>query len=55
MRFKIILEEDEEVGGFIAGCPGLPGFFSQGDTVEEAIENGLLYPLQAISENCPLI
>jgi predicted RNase H-like HicB family nuclease len=39
MRFKIILEEDEEVGGFIASCPGLPGCFSQGDTVEEAIEN----------------
>jgi predicted RNase H-like HicB family nuclease len=39
MRFKIILEEDEEVGGFIASCPGLPGCFSQEDTVEEAIEN----------------
>ncbi len=39
MRFKIILEEDEEVGGFIAGCSGLPGCFPQGDTVEEAIEN----------------
>lgn len=39
MRFKIILEEDEEVGGFFASCPGLPGCFSQGDTVEEAIEN----------------
>lgn len=39
MRFKIILEEDEEVGGFIASFPGLPGCFSQGDTVEEAIEN----------------
>ena len=39
MRFKIILEEDEEVGGFIASCPSLPGCFSQGDTAEEAIEN----------------
>ena len=39
MRFKIILEEDEDIGGFIASCPGLPGCFSQGDTVEEAIEN----------------
>ena len=39
MRFKIILEEDEEVEGFIASCPGLPGCFSQGNTVEEAIEN----------------
>ncbi|MCQ1535292.1 type II toxin-antitoxin system HicB family antitoxin [Methanosarcina sp. KYL-1] len=39
MRFKIILEEDEETGGFIASFPGFPGCFSQGDTAEEAIEN----------------
>jgi predicted RNase H-like HicB family nuclease len=39
MGFKIILEEDEEVGGFIAGCPGLPGCFSQRETVEEVIEH----------------
>ena len=39
MRFKIILEEDEEVGGFITSCPSLPGCFSQGETAEEAIEN----------------
>ena len=39
MSLEIILEEDEEVGGYIARCPGLPGCFSQGDTVEEAIEN----------------
>ena len=39
MRFKIILEEDEEYGGFIASFPGFPGGFSQGDTAEEAIEN----------------
>jgi predicted RNase H-like HicB family nuclease len=39
MRFKIILEEDEEGGGFIASCPGLSGCFSQGDTVKEGIED----------------
>lgn len=39
MPFKIILEEDEEAGGFIASCPGLPSCFSQGDSVEGAIEN----------------
>ena len=39
MRFKIILEEDEEVGGFIISCPSLPGCFSQGETAKEAIEN----------------
>jgi len=39
MRFKIALEKDEEVGGFVVSCPGLPGCYSQGDTVEEALEN----------------
>jgi predicted RNase H-like HicB family nuclease len=39
MRFKTILEEGTEFGGFIASCPGFPGCFSQGDIVEEAIEN----------------
>lgn len=39
MHFKIILEEDKEVGGYIASCPSLPGCFSQGDTMEESIEN----------------
>jgi|GEM_PF-2018468 hypothetical protein len=38
MRFKIILEKDEEIGGFIASCPSLPGCFSQGEAVEGAIE-----------------
>lgn len=39
MRFKVVLEKDEEVGGFVVSCPGLPGCYSQGDTVEEALEN----------------
>lgn len=39
MRFKVILDEDEEVGGFIVSCPSLPGCHSQGDTKEEALEN----------------
>ena len=39
MHFKVVLEEDEEVGGYIVICPGLPGCFSQGDTVDEALEN----------------
>jgi predicted RNase H-like HicB family nuclease len=50
MRFKIILEEDEEVGGFIASFLGLPGCFSQGDTVEEAIEN-IKEAIQACQES----
>jgi predicted RNase H-like HicB family nuclease len=39
MRFKVIIEEDEEVGGYIVSCSGLPGCVSQGDTVEEALDN----------------
>ena len=38
-HFKVVLEEDEEVGGYVVSCPGLPGCFSQEDTVEEALEN----------------
>jgi predicted RNase H-like HicB family nuclease len=33
----VVLERTEE--GFSVGCPGLPGFWSQGVTEEEALEN----------------
>ncbi len=39
MRFKVVIEKDEEVGGYVVSCPSLPGCFSQGDTIEEALEN----------------
>lgn len=39
MHLKVVIEEDEEVGGFVVICPSLPGCFSQGDTMEEAVEN----------------
>ena len=39
MHLKVFLEEDEEVGGYVVSCPSLPGCFSQGDTMEEALEN----------------
>ncbi len=39
MHLKVVIEEDEEVGGYVVSCPSLPGCFSQGDTVEEALEN----------------
>ncbi len=38
MKFKVILQEAEE-GSYIVSCPALPGCHSQGDTVEEALEN----------------
>lgn len=39
MRFKVILEEDEEMGGYIVSCPALPGCHSQGETKKEALRN----------------
>jgi antitoxin HicB len=37
--FKIMLEPDEESGGYVVTCPSLTGCYSQGDTVDEAITN----------------
>ena len=39
MHLKVVIEEDEEVGGYVVSCPSLPGCFSQGDSIEEALEN----------------
>lgn len=39
MRFKVVLEKDEEASGYVVSCPSLPGCFSQGDTMEEALQN----------------
>lgn len=36
--FKVILEPDE-TGGYVVSCPSLPGCYTQGNTVEEALEN----------------
>ena len=36
--FKVMLEPDE-TGGYVVSCPSLPGCYSQGNTVEEALEN----------------
>lgn len=38
MNFPVSLEPDE-IGGFVVVCPVLPGCFSQGETVEEALAN----------------
>ncbi len=37
--FKIMLEPDEESGGYVVTCPSLPGCYSQGNTVDEAMTN----------------
>lgn len=39
MEYKIVLEPDQEDGGYVVHCPALPGCYSQGYTREEAIDN----------------
>ena len=36
--FQVLLEPDE-TGGYVATCPSLPGCYSQGDTVDGALDN----------------
>ena len=38
MRFKVVLEPSDE-GGFTAYVPSLPGCISEGETLEEALQN----------------
>ena len=37
--FKVILEPDEETGGYVVSCPALPGCYTQGDTIGEELKN----------------
>ncbi len=37
--FNVLLEPDEDAGGYVVSCPALPGCYTQGDTVDEALEN----------------
>jgi antitoxin HicB len=37
--FNVLLEPDKEAGGYVVSCPALPGCYSQGDTIDEALEN----------------
>ncbi|HOV42358.1 MAG TPA: type II toxin-antitoxin system HicB family antitoxin [Syntrophothermus lipocalidus] len=37
-RYKVILEWDEEGKGYVVSVPALPGCFTHGNTVEEALE-----------------
>ncbi len=38
MRFKVVLEPSDE-GGYVVYVPSLPGCLSEGETVEEALDN----------------
>jgi predicted RNase H-like HicB family nuclease len=36
--YKVIIEPDE-LGGYVVTCPSLQGCYSQGETIEEALNN----------------
>ena len=38
LNFTVIFTQDED-GVFVADCPAIPGYHSQGDTYEKAIKN----------------
>lgn len=38
LDFKVVLEPDP-AGGYVAYCASLPGCYSQGDTIDEAMGN----------------
>ena len=38
MRFVVVLEPDEQAGGYNVTVPALPGCFTQGDTVDQSLE-----------------
>ncbi|OPX69646.1 MAG: hypothetical protein A4E38_01615 [Methanoregulaceae archaeon PtaB.Bin108] len=39
MIFNVVVTPDIEEGGFTVSCPALPGCHSQGETIEEALDN----------------
>jgi len=39
MNLKVVVAEAPEDGGFIVSCPALPGCHSEGETIEEALQN----------------
>lgn len=38
MVYRVLIEKGEDFG-YVAHCPAIPGCHSQGETIEEAIEN----------------
>jgi len=37
--FKVVLEPDPDQSGYVVICPSLPGCYSQGESIDEALEN----------------
>ncbi|HAP93010.1 MAG TPA: HicB family protein [Desulfotomaculum sp.] len=58
-RFKVVLDWNEDGGGYTVSVPALPGCVTQGDTIEEALERaqeaieGFLEALKIIGEPIP--
>lgn len=58
-RFKVIMDWNEDGGGYTVSVPALPGCVTQGDTIEEALERaqeaieGFLEALKIIGEPIP--
>ena len=36
---QVLLEPDAKMRGYVVSCPALPGCYTQGDTIDEALEN----------------
>lgn len=59
MRFKVLFEWNEDVGGYTVSVPALPGCITEGDNLQEAMENareaiiGYLEALKAKGEPVP--
>ncbi len=39
MKWRVLLEQDDETNDWAAWCPELPGCTSAGETQQEALEN----------------
>lgn len=37
--WPVIIEPDPDAGGYIITCPALPGCYTQGDTIHDALTN----------------
>ena len=59
-RYTIILEPDDEEGGYTVLVPALPGCVTQGDTIDQCVERaqeaiaGFIESLQAAGEDIPV-
>lgn len=39
MKWRVVLEQDDETGDWAVWCPELPGCTSAGETEEDALQN----------------